>query len=253
MAILRRLNKYIDETTPWVLGKDESKKERLATVMYNLYEGIRISATLLYPFMPSSAEKIIRQINDPENIVSGITTWSDVEKFGKEVPTGSKVNPKPEPLFARIDEEKKMAEINAVIAKAQSEKAKSEKKAEKTEEKKDSAENELINIDDFAKVKLVCAKILSAEPVEKSDKLLKIMAFDGVGERQIVSGIAKSYTPDELVGKKVILVANLKPAKLRGVESNGMLLAAGYKDSDGNEKIHISFLDDNIPEGSVIR
>ncbi|MBE6623246.1 MAG: methionine--tRNA ligase [Ruminococcaceae bacterium] len=255
MTILRRLNKYIDETTPWVLGKDETKKDRLATVMYNLYEGIRISATLLFPFMPSSAEKIIRQINDPENILTDITNWADIEKFGRNVPSGAKVNSKPEPLFVRIDEEKKMSEITAANESAKA--AKENKKPEKLQ--KNDAKNDkicddaLIDIDDFAKVKLVCAKILSAEPVEKSDKLLKIMAFDGCGERQIVSGIAKSYTPDELVGKKVILVANLKPAKLRGVESHGMLLAAGYKDEDGNENIKITFLDDSIPEGSVIR
>ena len=124
---------------------------------------------------------------------------------------------------------------------------KEEKKAEKIEEPS------LIDIDDFMKVKLICARILSAEPVEKSDKLLKIMLFDGVGERQIVSGIAKCYTPEQLIGKKIILVSNLKPAKLRGVESNGMLLAAGCKDENGNETIKISFLDDSIPEGSTIR
>lgn len=255
MTVLRRLNKYIDETTPWVLGKDESKKDRLATVMYNLYEGIRICATLLYPFMPESAEKIIRQINDPENIVADITCWSDVEKFGRTVPEGAKVNPKPEPLFARIDEEKKMAEINGDKAQAEAKKAKDEKKQEKKKEVKEEvvSDNALIDIEDFAKVKLICAKILSAEPVEKSDKLLKIMLFDGTSERQIVSGIAKCYTPEQIVGKKIVLVSNLKPAKLRGVESNGMLLAAGYKDADGNEKVHISFLDDDIPEGSVIR
>lgn len=255
MTVLRRLNKYIDETTPWVLGKDESKKDRLATVMYNLYEGIRICATLLYPFMPESAEKIICQINDPENIVADITCWSDVEKFGRTVPEGAKVNPKPEPLFARIDEEKKMAEINGDKAQAEAKKAKDEKKQEKKKEVKEEvvSDNALIDIEDFAKVKLICARIISAEPVEKSDKLLKIMLFDGTSERQIVSGIAKCYTPEQLVGRKIVLVSNLKPAKLRGVESNGMLLAAGYKDADGNEKVHISFLDDEIPEGSVIR
>ncbi len=249
MTVLRRLNKYIDETTPWVLGKDESKKARLETVMYNLYEGIRICATLLYPFMPESAEKIIRQINDPENIVADINEWSNIEKFGAAVPAGARVNPKPEPLFARIDEEKKMAEINAANDAKKTAAAKSQPAKEPAKEEV----SELIGIEDFAKVKLVCAKILAAEPVEKSDKLLKIQLFDGTGERQIVSGIAKAYSPEEIVGKKVILVANLKPAKLRGVESNGMLLAAGIKNEDGSESVCISFLDDKIPEGSIIR
>ncbi|MBR5527495.1 MAG: methionine--tRNA ligase subunit beta, partial [Clostridia bacterium] len=248
MTVLRRLNKYIDETTPWVLGKDESKKARLETVMYNLYEGIRICATMLYPFMPESAEKIICQINDPDNIVCNIKEWEIIEKFGTAVPAGAKVNPKPEPLFARIDEEKKMAEINAAN---EAKKAAQPKKTDA--DKKEAEECELIGIEDFAKVKLVCAKVLSAEPVEKSDKLLKIKLFDGDGERQVVSGIAKAYSPEELVGKKVILVANLKPAKLRGVESHGMLLAAGIKNPDGSEDICVNFLDDRIPEGSIIR
>ena len=251
MAVLRRLNKYIDETAPWVLGKDESKKQRLATVMYNLYEGIRICATLLYPFIPSSAEKIIKQIDDPENSVIGITDWKSIEKFGKPVHEGARVNPKPEPLFVRIDEEKKMAEINAAKAAALSKK--SEHENAKNEDKKAQENNELIDIADFAKIKLICAKIIAAEPVEKSDKLLKIIVNDGSGERQIVSGIAKSYTPQQLIGKKVILVSNLKPAKLRGVESNGMLLAAGCIDENGEETVKISFLDDSVPEGSVIR
>ncbi len=248
MTVLRRLNKYIDETTPWVLGKDESKKDVLSTVMYNLVEGIRICANLLYPLIPDSAAKIITQINHPEKALITLGDWSDIEVFGKKIPAGARVNPSPEPLFVRIDEQKKMAEINAINAKK--EEKKPEPKKEKSAEPETPAE---ITIDDFFKVKLVCAKILSAEPVEKSDKLLKIKLFDGEGERQIVSGIAKAYTPDELVGKKITLVANLKPAKLRGVESNGMLLAGGYTDENGNEKIVINFLDDSIPEGSRIR
>ena len=255
MTVLRRLNKYIDETTPWILGKDESKKDRLSTVMYNLFEGIRICATMLYPFMPESAQKIIAQINDPENVCVTLGEWADIEKFGKAVPCGAKVNPKPEPLFARIDEEKKMAEINAAKAKQEPKKEEIKKEETKKEDKKSekTEDSSVIDIEDFMKVKLICARIISAEPVEKSDKLLKIMVADGQGERQIVSGIAKSYSPEQLVGKKVILVSNLKPAKLRGVESNGMLLAAGYKDENGNETIKISFLDDSIPEGSTVR
>ena len=154
-------------------------------------------------------------------------------------------------MFARIDEKEKMAQINEEKAQKEKEKTKAEKAAKK--EQKEEFPAEPITIDDFAKVRLSCAKILSAEPVEKSDKLLKIRVFDGEGERQIVSGIAKSYKPEELIGKKVIIVANLKPAKLRGVESCGMLLAAGYKSADGEDKIAVTFLDDSIPEGSTVR
>ncbi len=258
MTILRRLNKYIDETTPWILGKDESRKGRLSTVMYNLYEGIRICATLLYPFMPDSCIKIMSQINDPSIITPVIENWCDAEVFGKPVPTGMKVNPKPEPLFVRIDEQKKMAEINAIKAAAsepavvKEEKAEQEKTSDKKSDDQNGSSYDLIDIDHFAKVKLICAKIISAEHVEKSDKLLKIIVNDGSGERQVVSGIAKAYSPEDLIGKKVILVSNLKPAKLRGVESNGMLLAAGF-DENGTERLIVNFLDDSIPEGSIIR
>lgn len=245
MTILRRLNKYIDETTPWVLGKDETKAGRLSTVMYNLYEGIRICATLLYPFIPESAEKIVKQINSPDNIKVDIYDWEKSVVFGIPVAEGLCVNPSPEPLFARIDEEKKLAEINEINAKKT-------KINTKPDEKKEAVAT-TIDIEEFAKVKLICAKILSAEKIEKSDKLLKIQMFDGTAERQVVSGIAKFYSPEDLVGKKVILVSNLKPVKLRGVDSNGMILAAGIKNTDGSETIKVTFLDDTVPEGSEIR
>lgn len=248
MTILRRLNKYIDETTPWVLGKDESKAGRLATVMYNLYEGIRICATLLYPFIPGSAEKIVKQINSPENVAIDIYDWEKAVVFGMPVVSGLCVNPNPEPLFARIDEEKKLAEINEINAKKVQ--TKTETKAVKEEQNAQVSE---IDIEDFAKVKLICAKVISAEKIEKSDKLLKIKVFDGVSERQVVSGIAKFYAPEDIVGKKVIIVSNLKPVKLRGVDSNGMILAAGVKNEDGTETIKVTFLDESIPEGSEIR
>lgn len=255
MAVLRRLNKYIDETMPWVLGKDEAKRPRLATVMYNLYEGIRICATLLYPFIPESAEKIMRQIDYKDDGTVNISNWNDIEKFGKPVACGTCVNPKPEPLFARIDEEKKMAEINSAKKALEKKQVKTKPQNVPAAENSVSLENDgtLIDISDFAKIKLICARIVSAEPVEKSDKLLKIMLFDGQSERQVVSGIAKFYTPEDLIGKKIILVSNLKPAKLRGVESNGMLLASGYTDGNGSEKVTVTFLDDSIPEGSAVR
>lgn len=243
MTILKRLNKYIDETTPWVLGKDESKKARLETVLYNLIEGIRISSTLLYPFIPESAEKIINQINVNCEEEIKIENFSDIEKFGKVFPEGARVNPNPEPLFARIDEKKKLAEIDEW----------KKQTANKNEEKAKVAAESEITYDEFMKTHLVCAKILSCTKIEKSDKLYKLILNDGNGERQVVSGLAKCYSESELVGKKVALVANLKKAKLCGTESCGMILASGYKDERGNEKIVVTFLDDSIPEGSQIR
>ncbi len=255
MAVLRRLNKYIDETMPWALAKDESKKDVLGTVLYNLIEGIRIAATLIAPIMPGTATKIETQINAPETANITVTTWQAAEKFGLSYPCGAKVNPAPEGMFARLDEKKKLIEIfgeeamNAPKAEEKPKKEKKEKKAHKEPEY--PAE---ISIDDFCKVKLICAKVESCEPVENSDKLLKLTLNDGSeAPRQVVSGIAKSYTPDALIGKKVIVVANLAPAKLRGVDSNGMILAAGEKQADGTEKITVSFLDDSIKEGTIIR
>ena len=250
MTVLRRLNKYIDETMPWALAKDESNKLRLGTVLYNLIEGIRVCAYMLYPFIPESAEKIIEQISHPENTQKiSLENWSDAGTFGKEYAVGSRVNPAPSPLFMRIDEKEFMARLEADRKAAEKEDKKQEKKSDdKKQDSADLANNEIIDINDFMKVKLICAKILECEPVPKSDKLLKIIVDDGAAKRQIVSGIAKFYTPDSLIGKNVILVSNLKPAKLRGVESNGMLLAANTDD-----KIIVSFLDDSVSPGTVIR
>lgn len=256
MTVLRRLNKYIDETTPWVLAKDESKKDELGTVLYNLIEGIRICATMLAPIMPGTAQKIQTQINAPgtENIT--VTTWQAIEKFGMKYAHDAKVNPAPEGMFARIDEKKKLLEIfgeDAVKAPEKNQKANKEKQQKAKEHAEPNYPAE-ISIDDFAKIKLICAKVTECTPVEKSDKLLKLQLNDGSGTpRQVVSGIAKAYTPEQLVGKKVIVVANLKPAKLRGVDSNGMILAAGEIQPDGTEKITVSFLDDSVKEGTIIR
>lgn len=246
MTVLRRLNKYIDETMPWALAKDESKKERLGTVLYHLVEGIRVCAVLLYPFIPESAEKILVELTHPENTEKlSLEEWSKAA-FGHTYPAGSRVNPAPTPLFMRIDEKEFMARLEADRKAAE----KADKAAAKAEKAKNADEEEVteIGIEDFMKVRLICAQILECEPVPKSDKLLKIIADDGEGRRQIVSGIAASYKPEELIGKKVILVSNLKPAKLRGVESNGMLLAAGTENG-----VVVSFLDDSIKPGTVIR
>lgn len=246
MAVLRRLNKYVDETAPWVLGKDETKKDRLSTVLYNLVEGIRICAVMLYPFIPESADKIMTQISSKDNKEKlVITDWYSAQKFGYKFCDGAKVTSTPTPLFMRIDEK----EFFARLEKDRIEAEKLAKQNEPKAQEQEAEEIQEITIDDFAKVRLICARVLECEPVPKSDKLLKIMLDDGTDQpRQVVSGIAKFYQPADLVGKKIILVSNLKKVKLRGVESNGMILAAGDDD-----KITVTFLDDSVKEGSQIR
>ena len=239
MKLVSRANKYIDETVPWVLAKDESKRARLATVLYNLIEVLRIASVLLTPFIPDTAKKIQAQIGADE----GNTTWESAGSFG-----GSRADvtvTRGENLFPRIDLEKELAELEADEAKAAK---KAEKPAPKAEPKSEPAKKEQIAIGDFMKVALKAAKVVACEPVPKSDKLLRVQVDDGEGGRQIVSGIANWYKPEELVGRTVVLVANLAPAKLRGVESNGMLLAADMP--DGSAKV--IFLDDATPAGADI-
>lgn len=235
LSIARRSNKYIDETMPWALAKDETQKARLGTVLYNLLESIRFIAVLVSPFMPSTCKSILEQIN------SKADDFDSLKEFGA-VQAGQSVGT-PTPLFNRIDEAKMLQEIEQEINQ--------KKKAEQEKQPKQPAPESIaqIGIDDFSKVSLKIAQIKTCEKVEKSDKLLKLMLNDGEGLRQVVSGIAKWYTPEDLVGKKIILVANLKPAKLRGVESNGMILAADVE--DGAAKV--LFVDDSIPTGSKIR
>lgn len=230
--IISRSNKYIDETAPWVLGKDPAKKDRLAAVLYNLLEGIRVCAVLLTPFMPDTVVKIFDQIGASEE-ARGYETAAE---FGV-LPANVTVH-RGETLFPRIDAQKELAELEA------------EEKAAKTpavEEKKEEIVLEPeIGIEDFGKVELRVAKILSCEKVPKAKKLYKIQLDDGMGGRQIVSGIAQYYTPEELIGKKIIVVANLKPAKLCGVESNGMLLAGNREDGSAC----VTFIDDSVPVGT---
>lgn len=223
ITLLKRSNKYIDETQPWVLAKDEAGKARLATVLYNLLESIRVASVLLVPFIPDTAVEIQRQLNASK------TDWESIKSFNGTV-VGSKVNDA-KPLFARIDEAKKLVEIEAESpAESPAEQPKTEeKKAQKKEQPKKEdapAGDGYITIDDFAKVQLKVAKVLECERVEGADKLLKLQLEVGEEKRQVVSGIAKHYSPEELIGKYVVLVANLKPVKLRGIESNGMILAA---------------------------
>ncbi len=224
ISLARRSNKYIDETEPWALAKDEAKRDRLETVLFNLLESIRFIGTLLYPFMPETADKIIAQIGAEKCDIASLSVFA--ESGEKSVGTA-------EVLFARIDEAKKLEELAA-----ENEPPKKEVAPYKDE----------IVYDEFDKIDLRVAKVVACEPVPKADKLLKLILNTGEAERQIVSGIAKEYKPEELIGKKIILVSNLKPAKLRGVESNGMLLAADMP--DGGCKV--IFVDDAVEEGSQI-
>ena len=233
LNLAKRSNKYIDETMPWALAKDENKKARLGTVLYNLLEAIRYIAILLTPFMPQTAEKIFEQMN------CDIKDYDSMNTFGA-LKAGTKVN-EAQALFARIDSEKMLAEI----AQKQEEAAKKEEAA-KPKEIEGLAQ---IAIDDFAKVELRVAKITQCEPVKRAKKLLKLHVDDGTAEgRQIVSGIAPWYTPDDLIGKSVIIVANLKPAKLCGEVSNGMLLAGDVYEND----VKVVFVD-SIPAGTKLR
>ena len=228
LALAKRCNKYIDETMPWALAKDEGKKSRLGTVLYNLLEGIRYIAILLSPFMPETSDKIMEQLNCDKK------DYDSLCAFGELVP-GVKVN-KAVPLFNRLDSEKLLKEIYA--------------KQEKKEKEETPVKIEglaQIGIEDFAKVELRVAKVKECEPVKKSKKLLKLTVFDGEKDRTVASGISQYYKPEELVGKNIILVANLKPAKLCGVESQGMILAASYGDD-----VRVLFVDDSIPAGSSI-
>ena len=233
--IISRSNKYIDETAPWVLGKDPAKKDRLATVLYNLLEGIRVCAVLLTPFMPDTVVKIFDQIGASEE-ARGYETAAE---FGV-LPANVTVH-RGETLFPRIDAKKELAELEA-----EEKAAKTPAAEEKKEEKEEIVLEPEIGIEDFGKVELRVAKILSCEKVPKAKKLYKIQLDDGMGGRQIVSGIAQYYTPEELIGKKIIVVANLKPAKLCGVESNGMLLAGNREDGSAC----VTFIDDSVPVGT---
>ena len=224
-AVFKRCNKYIDETEPWVLAKDEAKKDRLSTVLYNLIEGIVIGASLLEPFMPETAEKIAKQLN------TTLRDFDRLEEFGL-YESGTKVTEQPEILFARLDM-KEVAKKEEELAEAlmASEKAAEGESAEE-ESVIDIEPKEEITYDDFAKMQFQVGEIIACEAVPKSKKLLCSQVRVGSQVRQIVSGIKAHYTPEEMVGKKVMVLVNLKPAKLAGVLSEGMLLCA--EDAEGN-------------------
>ena len=232
-TLFKRCNKYIDETMPWVLAKEEDKQDRLATVLYNLIEGITIGASLLEPFMPETSKKILAQINAQPR------AFEDMTEFGK-YPSDNKVTEKPEILFARMDIKDVMEKVEEI---------KAAQKAETAEEKYPEVEKKPeITIDDFDKVQIQVGEVIKCEPVPKAKKLLVSQIKIGAETRQIVSGIAKYYKPEEMVGKKVAVITNLKPCKLCGVESQGMILAAG--DDEGN--LSVVTVDKDIVSGSEI-
>ncbi len=230
--LISRTNKYIDETMPWVLAKDEANKPRLATVLYNLCEMLRLCGVMIAPFMPETAPRMFEQLGVSD---ASLTEWDSLRRPAS-LPADLTVHPGAA-LYPRIDVAKELESLAALTQK---------KEEPKVEEKENVAT--LIDIEDFAKVNLVAAKILECEPVPKSKKLLKIQ-LDCGDKRQVVSGIAKWYKPEDLIGKVVVIVENLKPAKLCGVESNGMILACDA----GEDDVRVIFLDSDIAPGSKVR
>ena len=236
-ALFKRCNKYIDETMPWVLAKDESKKARLEEVLYNLVEGICIGATLLEPFMPETTERILVQLCAPKRSFEELGTWG-------LYPSGNKVTGKPEILFARLD-------LKEVLEKVEAMHAASEAPAEEKKEEEPGIDIEAkpeITYDDFAKLQFQIGEIIACEAVKKSRKLLCSQVKIGSQVRQIVSGIKSGYSPEEMVGKKVMVVTNLKPATLAGQKSEGMILCA--EDAEGNLSLMVP--DRDMPAGAEV-
>jgi len=222
---MRRLNKYIDETEPWALAKDEDNKSRLNDVLYNLLEGIRVSAVLISPFLPETAENVFKQINSNQKDYDSINDWAKYE--------ANKVTESPTPLFLRIDSVKKMEEVHAYLD-------------EKYPKKKKIEHKEEIEFSDFEKVEMLVGEVLSCEKHPQADKLLVSQVDFGGEVRQIVSGIAAFYKPEEMKGKKVVAVLNLKPRKIRGLDSNGMLLTTC------DEKGNVELLSSTLEVGSKV-
>ena len=239
-GIFRRCNKYIDETTPWTLAKDEAKKDRLATVLYNLTEAITIGASLLEAFMPETSEKILAQLNTKKRELD------EMDTFGL-YPSGNKVTDKPEILFARMDIKEVMAKVEEMHAAAAAETAKPAEEAAE-DDGIDLEPKAEITYDDFAKLQFQIGEIVKCEAVPKSKKLLCSQVKIGTKTRQIVSGIKAHYSPEEMVGKKVMVVTNLKPAKLAGVVSEGMILCA--EDAEGNLSLMVP--EKKMPAGAEI-
>ncbi len=240
MDFAKRCNKYIDETMPWALAKDPEKTGRLEEVLYNLLEAISRIGTMLYPFMPETAEKIAASLG-----LTLATTMDPVKApFGLQ--EGFAVSPC-QPLFARIDGEALLKELEAEEKKKEKARKEAEKAAKKAAEKEAAGPKEPCTFEDFCKVEMVCAKVLSCEKVEKSEKLLKFQLDIGTEERQVLSGIAKFYAPEDLVGKNLVLVKNLLPRKMMGLESHGMLLS-----TEAEGVVRIIILDPETPAGATI-
>ena len=245
--LFRRCNKYIDETTPWVLAKDEASKDRLAEVLYNLTESITIGASLLHSFLPETAERIAKQLN------TTLREFDDLEKFGL-YESGTKVTETPEILFARLDAKEIMPKVEEIQARQKAEyeaeqrKLNGEEAPAEAEAVIDIEAKEEISYDDFAKMQFQIGEIIACEAVPKSKKLLCSQVKIGSQVKQIVSGIKAHYTPEEMVGKKVMVLVNLKPAKLAGVVSEGMLLCA--EDAEGN--LALMTAEKPMPSGAEI-
>ncbi len=244
-TLFRRCNKYIDETEPWVLAKDESQKERLAEVLYNLAESITIGACLLHPFLPETAEKIVAQLN------TKLRDFDDLNQFGL-YPDGTKVTETPEILFARLDAKEIIPKVDEIRAKQKAEYEEEQRKLGLMPEEEtpgiDIEPKEEITFEEFSRMQFQVGEILSCEAVAKSKKLLCSQVKIGSQVKQIVSGIRKDYTPEEMVGKKVMVLVNLKPAKLAGVLSEGMLLCA----EDENGVLSLMTPEKPMPSGAEI-
>ena len=237
-TLFKRCNKYIDETMPWVLAKDEAKKDRLAEVLYNLVEGICVGATLLESFMPGTTEKILTQLNAPKR------TYEELDSFGL-YPSGNKVTEKPEILFARLDVKEVMEKVEAMRAREAKEQ---EPKEEETAPVVDIEAKPEVTFDDFMKMQFQVGEIIACEEVKKSKKLLCSQVKIGSQVKQIVSGIKSNYKPEDMVGKKVMVLVNLKPAKLAGVLSEGMILCAEGLDGE----LALMTPDKDMPAGAEI-
>lgn len=243
--LISRTNKYIDETQPWVLAKDEAKQPQLDSVMYHLVETLRIVSVLLQPFLTRAPKKIWAQLGITEG---ELTAWESIRTYG-QIPAGTTVV-KGDPIFPRLDSKEEVAyivEAMGGVLTATPESTPTPTPSSTPVEVEESQAPE-ISIDDFAKVELRVAQVISAEPVKKADKLLKLQLDLGTEQRQVVSGIAKFYTPEELVGRKVICVTNLKPVKLRGEESKGMILAASHGD-----QLTLATVPDGMPNGAIVK
>ncbi|MWV45065.1 methionine--tRNA ligase [Paenibacillus sp. HJL G12] len=240
---ISRSNKYIDETQPWTLAKDEAKRGELASVMVHLVESLRIASILLQPFLTQAPRRIWEQLGIEEG---ELTSWDSGKTFGS-IPEGTKLV-KGNPIFPRLETEPEIAYIKEAMTGGAPAAKEAETKAEETAITEAPELKEEIGIEDFAKVELRVAQVISAEPVKKADKLLKLQLDLGFEQRQVVSGIAKFYTPEELVGRKVICVTNLKPVKLRGELSQGMILAASQGD-----QLTLATVPDSMPNGAVVK